>query len=56
LRSGLADPARYHSLSFAPLSYIANAYRSIGAEVINMKRPLPEAGGARPVLRRDHGS
>src|SRR6185503_14275551 len=31
-----ADPPPYNSLSYAPLSQVAAAYRSIGAEVINV--------------------
>lgn len=31
-----ADPEPYHALSFAPLSYVAETYRTIGAEVINL--------------------
>ena len=35
------DPKPYHALSFAPLSYVAEAYRSIGAEVINLPHDPP---------------
>jgi hypothetical protein len=31
-----ADPEPYHCLSFAPLSHVADAYQSIGAEVLNL--------------------
>ncbi len=35
-----ADPEPYNALSSAPLSHVAEAYRSIGAEVINLARRL----------------
>lgn len=31
-----ADPEPYHALSYAPLTYVAEAYRSIGADVRNL--------------------
>ena len=36
-----ASPAPWHSLSYAPLAYVAQAYREAGAEVFNSPgRPL----------------
>jgi hypothetical protein len=35
-----ADPEPYNALSEAPLSHVAEAYRIIGAEVINLPRRL----------------
>ena len=35
-----ADPEPYHALAYAPLAYVAEAYRSIGAEVRNLPSRL----------------
>jgi hypothetical protein len=36
-----ADPAPYHSLSYAPLADVAESYRAIGAEVFNLGPVTP---------------
>jgi hypothetical protein len=38
------DPEPYHALSFAPLAYVAELYRSIGADVRNLPAGRDAAG------------
>jgi hypothetical protein len=38
-----ASPPPYHSLSFAPLSVVGEAYRAAGAEVFNLPDPTGPA-------------
>jgi hypothetical protein len=35
-----ASPPPYHALSYAPLAVLADAYRTAGAEVFNVPRPV----------------
>jgi hypothetical protein len=42
------DPEPYHALSFAPLAYVAELYRSIGADVRNLPAGRDAAGTEKP--------
>ena len=37
------SPPPYHALSYAPLAFVAEAYRAAGAEVFNMPQPADGA-------------